>query len=144
MAERDAAEHGENQRKREEGDTRMLVRLATLLELETVPERIEAYDISNLGREHITAGMVVAENGRFKKSDYRQFKIQSVTETPDDYASMRETILRRVSHLTDEGGSFSKRPDLILLDGGETHVAVVREALQLPAVSLSSPNVLLQ
>lgn len=130
MAERDAAEHGENQRKREEGDTRMLVRLATLLELETVPERIEAYDISNLGREHITAGMVVAENGRFKKSDYRQFKIQSVTETPDDYASMRETILRRVSHLTDEGGSFSKRPDLILLDGGETHVAVVREALR--------------
>ncbi len=130
MAERDAAEHGENQRKREEGDTRMLVRLAALLELETVPERIEAYDISNLGREHITAGMVVAENGRFKKSDYRQFKIQSVTETPDDYASMRETILRRVSHLTDEGGSFSKRPDLILLDGGETHVSVVREALR--------------
>ena len=136
MAQRDAAEHGENQRKREEGDTRMLVRLASLLELETVPERIEAYDISNLGKEHITAGMVVAENGKHKKSDYRLFKIQSVSETPDDYASMRETILRRVSHLSDESGSFAVRPDLILLDGGAAHVAVVRAALREAGIAI--------
>ena len=130
MAERDAARHGENQRKREEGDMKVLVRLASLLELETVPERIEVYDISNLGSEHITAGMIVSENGRFKKSDYRYFKIRSVEGAPDDYASMREVILRRVAHLTDDGGSYSIRPDLILLDGGRGHVAVVREALR--------------
>ncbi len=130
MAEKDAARHGENQRKREEGDMRVLVRLAALLQLETVPERIEAYDISNLGKEHITAGMVVAENGRFKKSDYRLFKIGTVREAPDDYASMREAILRRVEHLSDESGSFARYPDLILLDGGQSHVAVVREALR--------------
>ena len=130
MAERDAARHGENQRKREEGDMKVLVRLASLLELETVPERIEVYDISNLGSEHITAGMIVSENGCFKKSDYRYFKIRSVAGAPDDYASMREVILRRVAHLTDDGGSYSIRPDLILLDGGRGHVAVVREALR--------------
>ncbi len=136
MAENDAARHGENQRKREEGDTRMLVRLASLLELETVPERIEAYDISNLGREHVTAGMVVAENGRLKKSDYRLFRIRSVTETPDDYASMREVILRRMEHLADGEGAFARRPDLILLDGGMTHVAVVREMLRELAIDI--------
>ncbi len=130
MAERDAAQHGENQRKRDEGDMKVLVRLASLLELETVPERIEVYDISNLGAEHITAGMIVAENGRFKKSDYRYFKIRTVSGAPDDYSSMREVILRRVAHLEDSSGSYSIRPDLILLDGGRGHVAVVREALR--------------
>ncbi len=136
MAERDAAEHGKNQQKREAADTRMLVRLASLLELEMVPGRIEAYDISNLGREHITAGMVVAENGRFKKSDYRLFKIRGVTDTPDDYASMRETILRRVARLTNGDSSYARRPDLILLDGGATHVAVVRQALREAGVEI--------
>ena len=130
MAERDAAQHGENQRKRDEGDMKVLVRLASLLELETVPERIEVYDISNLGAEHITAGMIVAENARFKKSDYRYFKIRSVEGAPDDYASMREVILRRIAHLEDSSGSYSVRPDLILLDGGRGHVSVVREALR--------------
>jgi len=129
MAQRDAAQHGENQQKRGEGDVRMLVRLAALLGLEVVPERIEAYDISNLGTEHITAGMVVAEGGRLKKSEYRLFKIESVTGAPDDYASMREAILRRAARLSDESGSFSERPDLILLDGGRGHVGVVRRAL---------------
>ncbi len=130
MAQRDAAEHGENQAKREEKDTGMLVRLASLLRLETVPERIEAYDISNLGSEHITAGMVVAVNGKMKKSEYRLFRIQSVEGAPDDYASMRETIRRRMAHLTDADGAYAVRPDLILLDGGETHVAAVRAVLR--------------
>jgi len=129
MAERDARRHSENQRRREEGDERMLVQLASLLDLETVPERIEAYDISNLGKEHITAGMVVAERGKLKKSDYRLFKIQSLTQ-PDDYAAMREAILRRVAHLSDESGAYAIRPDLILLDGGMNHVSVIRAALR--------------
>ncbi|MBQ7334839.1 MAG: excinuclease ABC subunit UvrC [Clostridia bacterium] len=136
MAERDAAQHGENQCKRDEGDMKVLVRLASLLELETVPERIEVYDISNLGAEHITAGMIVAENARFKKSDYRYFKIRSVEGAPDDYASMREVILRRIAHLEDSSGSYSVRPDLILLDGGRGHVSVVREALREAGVDI--------
>ena len=136
MAERDAAQDGENQRKRDEGDMKVLVRLASLLELETVPERIEVYDISNLGAEHITAGMIVAENARFKKSDYRYFKIRSVEGAPDDYASMREVILRRIAHLEDSSGSYSVRPDLILLDGGRGHVSVVREALREAGVDI--------
>lgn len=130
LAHNDAVQHGETQRKRDEGDERILVRLASLLELETVPERIEAYDISNLGAEHITAGMIVAENGRFQKSEYRLFRIRGVSGAPDDYASMREAILRRIGHLNDESGSYARRPDLILLDGGRAHVSVVRQALR--------------
>jgi len=105
-----------------------LVRLASKLSLEVYPERIEAYDISNLGQEHLTAGMIVYEGGRFNKSDYRSFRIKSVEGT-DDYASMREALSRRLEHLDDDEGSFSKMPDLILLDGGRGHVSSVREVL---------------
>lgn len=135
MAERDAAQHGENQRKRDEGDEKVLVRLASMLQLETVPERIEAYDISNLGSEHITAGMVVAKNGRFSKKDYRYFRMQK-TVGQDDYASMREVIVRRLAHLTDEEGSYSERPDLILLDGGKAHVSVIREVMRAEGIDI--------
>lgn len=106
-------------------DSKMLGKLATLLKLEQPPRRIEAYDISNLGREHITAGMVVAENGKLKKKDYRTFSIRT-TDGIDDYGAMREALTRRIAHLTDESGSFAERPDLILLDGGAGHVGTVR------------------
>lgn len=106
-----------------------LARLAELLCLESYPTRIEAYDISNLGSEHLTAGMVVCVDGKFAKSDYRTFRIRSVEGTADDYASMREALARRLEHLKDESGSFSNLPDLILLDGGKGHVSVVRELL---------------
>ena len=109
-------------------DSETLIRLASLLELEVVPERIESYDISNIGSEFKTAGMIVCENGEFMKSDYRNFRIKSV-EGADDYASMTEAVSRRMDHLSDEDGAFSKRPDLILLDGGRGHVGVIRELL---------------
>ena len=109
-----------------EKDNDTLVKLAQLVKLEVVPDRIEAYDISNFGKDNITAGMVVAENGRFKKSDYRTFKIKS-TDGIDDYGAMREALSRRLSHLTDE--SFGEAPDLILLDGGRGHVSVIRELM---------------
>lgn len=102
-----------------------LARLASALALETIPERIESYDISNFGKEHKTCGMIVVENGSFKKADYRSFRIKSVDGT-DDYACMREAISRRLAHLTDAQGSFSCLPDLILLDGGAGHVATVK------------------
>ena len=111
-----------------EEDSKVLVKLADLLGLECIPERIEAYDISNLGNEHITAGMIVSENGKLLKSDYRFFKIKNQAGA-DDYSAMRETIRRRLEHLSDSDGSFSKMPDLILLDGGMTHVSCVKEVL---------------
>lgn len=111
-----------------EKDEGALARLGELLRLECYPSRIEAYDISNLGQEHLTAGMIVCEDGKFLKSDYRYFRIKTVEGT-DDYASMREALDRRLSHLTDSDGAFSRMPDLILLDGGRGHVSVVRELL---------------
>lgn len=111
-----------------EKDNSTLIRLMELLELDSIPERIEAYDISNLGAEHKTGGMVVYVDGKAKKSDYRSFNIRDVKDT-DDYACMRETLKRRLSHLGDEHGSMSEYPDLILLDGGKTHVGAVKQVL---------------
>ncbi len=123
-----AAEKAEKFKESSERDNKMLAKLAMLLSLEKVPNRIEAYDISNLGREHITAGMIVAENGKLKKKDYRSFSIRT-TDGIDDYGAMREALYRRLSHLSDSEGSFSNRPDLILLDGGVGHVSVVKDLL---------------
>ena len=124
-----ASEQAKQYKSRVEQDTKVLVKLSEMLGMECVPQRIEAYDISNLGNEHITAGMIVSENGKLKKSDYRVFKIKNQSGA-DDYSAMREVILRRLSHLNDIGGSFSNMPDLILLDGGMTHVFVVKKALE--------------
>ncbi len=112
-----------------EHDTGVIAKLAEMLCLEELPERIECYDISNLGKEHITAGMIVWENGKLQKGDYRVFKIKN-QEGIDDYSAMREAIERRLLHLRDESGSYSKRPNLILLDGGMTHVSAVKEVLE--------------
>ena len=111
-----------------ERDNKMLAKLASMLSLKEIPKRIEAYDISNLGKEHITAGMVVAKDGKLKKKDYRSFSIRT-TNGIDDYGAMREALSRRLSHLNDYEGSFSEKPDLILLDGGAGHVSTVRTLL---------------
>ena len=111
-----------------EKDNSTLFRLAEILGLESLPERMEAYDISNIGAEHKTGGMVVYVDGKPKKSDYRTFTIKDVDGT-DDYACMRETLRRRLAHLSDERGSMSEYPDLLLIDGGRTHVMTVKEVL---------------
>lgn len=112
-----------------------LAALAALLGLEVLPTRIEIYDISNLGVEHKTAGMIVCEEGKLKRSDYRSFSIKDVVGT-DDYACMREALTRRFSHLSDETGAFAELPDLILLDGGRGHVSCVREVLSEMAIDV--------
>ncbi|MGN1048589.1 MAG: excinuclease ABC subunit UvrC [Eubacteriales bacterium] len=124
-----ASEKAKLYRKNAEADDNTLVKLASLLALEVVPERIEAYDISNLGSEHKTCGMVVCAAGKFRRSDYRSFTIKTV-DGVDDYASMREALSRRLAHLSDESGSFSERPDLILLDGGKGHVSTIRALMR--------------
>ncbi len=118
-------------------DEEVLIKLATLLQLESVPERIEAYDISNIGTENITAGMVVFQNAKPLKSDYRLFNIKSVKGSTDDYMSVREAIERRIRRLKEgDGASFSSYPDLLLIDGGKGHVSVVKEVLTEQGVNI--------
>ena len=117
---RELVMHESAQSEREE---KTLVTLAGLLGLEVIPERIEAYDISNMGNDNITAGMVAVINGRFAKNLYRTYSIRNTEGLQDDYAAMREALQRRLAH-TEDG-----LPDLILLDGGKGHVAVIRDLL---------------
>lgn len=118
-------------------DEDVLVRLAQLLHLESLPARIEAYDISNIGSENITAGMVVYQNGKPQKSDYRLFKMKTLNGTPDDYASMQEAIDRRIKHLKeDPKGSFAEYPDLMLIDGGKGHISSVKEVLRYHGIDI--------
>lgn len=111
-----------------EREDKSVRRLAELLGLHEIPRRIEAYDVSNIGNEHITASMVVWEGGKLKKSDYRSFTVRG-TDGADDYGSVREALTRRLSHIGDGTPSLGTAPDLILLDGGMAHVGVGKQVL---------------
>ena len=128
MAAENAKEAARQHRLDSEREDKNLARFASVLGLSEPPRRIEAYDISNIGNESITASMVVWESGKMKKSDYRSFHIRT-TQGADDYGSMRECLTRRLSHIGDGTPSLSELPDLILLDGGEAHVHVGKEVL---------------
>ena len=126
--------------------------LQTELELERLPVRIEAFDISNLGETHQVASMVVFEGGAPKKSDYRKFKIRGDFRNagrddaggngggPDDFAAMREVLTRRMAryieqadlspHDSNRDQSFAALPDLILIDGGKGQLGAGMKALQ--------------
>jgi excinuclease ABC subunit C len=96
------------------------------LDLEKPPRRIECFDISNLQGSDVVASMVVWEDGRMKKSDYRRFIIRSVTGLPDDFKSMREVVTRRYKRVQGEGLSL---PDLVLIDGGIGQLHAAQSAL---------------
>ena len=96
------------------------------LDLVRPPHRIECFDISNLQGSDIVASMVVWQDGRMKKSDYRRFIIRSVSGLPDDFQSMREVVTRRYKRVQDEG---LKMPDLILIDGGIGQLHAAQSAL---------------
>ena len=100
--------------------------LSEKLKLRDVPERIESYDISNLGNDDRCGGMVVFTDGRPDKASYRLFKIKTV-EGQDDYASMKEVLTRRFARSGAE--KFAKMPDLILADGGLGQVHAIYEVL---------------
>lgn len=129
MVELNASQQAKQFKEKAERDTKTLAKLGEMLALDDIPERIEAYDISNFGNEHITAGMIVSENGKLVRNDYRVFKIKQ-QQGADDYSAMREVLSRRISHLSDEAGSYSKIPSLILLDGGMTHVGVAKKLFE--------------
>ncbi len=126
--------------KREEGRTiGAMKEIADLLGLEHI-NRVEAFDISNISGYNSVGSMIVYEKGKPKNSDYRKFKIKSV-EGPDDYASMEEVLTRRFLHgmeekkqmeakkLSQELGSFTKFPDLIMMDGGKGQVHIAEKVL---------------
>ena len=129
--------------KREEGRTIGAVKeISDLLQLTlTGTARMEAYDISNINGFENVGSMVVYEKGKPKRSDYRKFKIKSVSG-PDDYACMREVLTRRFRHgmeeskeleeqeMDQEYGSFTKFPDLILMDGGRGQVNIALSVLE--------------
>ena len=129
--------------KREEGRTIGAVKeISGLLQLPlTGTARMEAYDISNINGFENVGSMVVYEKGKPKRSDYRKFKIKSVSG-PDDYACMREVLTRRFRHgmeesreleeqeMDQEYGSFTKFPDLILMDGGRGQVNIALSVLE--------------
>ena len=133
MAKENASQQIAEQTRRTSREISALDELARLLGLHQVPNYIEAYDISNIGSETIVAGMVVFEEGRPLKGAYRKFSVRTVQGKPDDYASMREVITRRLERYEQhksEGVGFGRLPDLILLDGGRGHVAAVKPIVQ--------------
>ena len=93
------------------------------------PGRIEAYDISNTGASDIVAAMTVFADGKPKKSAYRYFLLRDL-DGPDDYASMDQVISRRFKREIDGDERFARHPDLLLIDGGQTHAAVARRAME--------------
>lgn len=121
--------------KREELRTLGAVKeIETLLNLKNI-ERMEAFDISNISGFANVGSMVVYEKGKPKRSDYRKFRIKSVSG-PDDYACMKEVLTRRFVHgleereTTDERyGSFTRFPDLLLMDGGKGQVNIANQVL---------------
>ncbi len=126
--------------KREEGRTiGALKEIAALLNMEHLV-RVEAFDISNINGFETVGSMIVYEKGKPKRSDYRKFKLRTVTG-PDDYASMHEVLTRRFTHgmreqeelegkdMAAEYGSFTRFPDLIMMDGGRGQVNIALQVL---------------
>ena len=103
--------------------------LKKTLQLDVVPERIEAFDVSNLGDSGIVAAMTVFVNAKPKKQDYRKFRIKDLT-IHNDYASMYQAVFRRFQRAADGDSKFTKLPDLLLIDGGATHADTAVKAMK--------------
>ncbi|MDX6531731.1 MAG: excinuclease subunit [Blastocatellia bacterium] len=105
---------------------RVLEEMQETLELPRFPARIESFDISHIQGAENVAGMVVNENGKMNRNEYRKFKIRSV-EGSNDFASMHEAVLRRYRRVRDEEKSL---PDLIMIDGGKGQLNAAAEAMR--------------
>ena len=114
---------------KEQQEATVLHTLQKQLSLHRFPERIEAYDISNLGNDGIVAAMTVFLNGKPAKKEYRKFRIKDM-EIQNDYASIEQCLERRFTRYKQQDPSFSSLPDLILIDGGERHAHTAQEVLR--------------
>ena len=136
-----ATKQDERLSKEEKTISDILIDLKNIMDLNEIPKRIEAYDISNTNGADSVGSMIVFENGKPKTSDYRRFKIKTI-EGPNDYGSMQEILFRRLRRFSEiENGkkdtSFSKIPNILLIDGGEKQVKVVKDVLN--ALNLNIP-----
>ncbi|HLV81044.1 MAG TPA: excinuclease ABC subunit UvrC [Chthonomonadaceae bacterium] len=115
---------------------RALGELAEALGLPEPPQRIECFDISNTQGENQVASMVVCEKGQMNKQEYRRFKIKRGDATPNDYASMREVIARRLTEAKAGNPKFSRLPDLLIVDGGRGQVTSAVSAMDETGVAV--------
>lgn len=120
----------------------VLVALQQALGLDTLPRRIEAYDISNIQGTAPVGVMVVLKEGKPSKSDYRRFRIKYHPETPNDFAMMKEVVTRRLREAQEGNPKFAEMPQLMLIDGGKGQLNAALEAmrevgLQVPAIGLA-------
>ncbi len=127
LANKNAQEEAERVTGKEERVNAVLELLGKMLSMDP-PKRIESYDISNISGTDIVASMVVFQDGKAKKSEYKKFKLEGL-EDQDDYASMHQVLIRRFSHYKAADKGFSEAPDLLLIDGGVNHAAVAVRAL---------------
>jgi len=130
----------------EQRTTLALEELADALGLDRLPRRIECFDVSQLQGTNVVASMVVFEQGKPKKSDYRKFQIRTV-EGQDDFAAIREAVHRRYRRAlaADQTEAWQALPDLVLIDGGKGQLNAAREALaslglQLPIAALAKEH----
>ena len=105
---------------------RVLEELQEVLELPRFPARIESFDVSNISGSENVAAMVVCENGKMNRAEYRKFRIKTV-EGSNDPASMREAVLRRYRRQLEEGNPL---PDLVMIDGGKGQLSAAGSAMR--------------
>lgn len=131
MAGENAKEFTVHQRNIYDKNEEKLFELSDILHLEIIPQIIEAYDISNSGEQHTIAGMITVKNGNFYKKGYKLFNIRE--HSLDDYGAMQEALTRRFNHYFEEKENGEvvnwTLPDLILVDGGASHVKIAEDVL---------------
>ena len=127
LANKNAFEEAERLTDKEERHSATVQLLGKMLAIAS-PSRIESYDISNIAGTDIVASMVVFLDGKPKKSDYKRFKLEGLSNQ-DDYASMHQILKRRFTHFKAGNQGFDEAPDLLLIDGGIQHARVAVEAL---------------
>ena len=128
LACKNAFEEAQRVTGKEERVSATLTLLGKILDLEA-PRRIESYDISNISGTDIVASMVVFQDGKPKKSEYKRFKLEGLANQ-DDYASMHQIIKRRFAHFKAGDAGFTEEPDLLLIDGGIAHANTALQVLQ--------------
>ena len=129
LATTNAVEEVERATDKAERQSKLMEAVGKLLGLGETPHRMEAYDISNTGKDDIVASMTVFVDGRPLKRDYRHFKLKDM-DGPDDYASMYQVLTRRFKRYLEGDEKFSTLPDVLLIDGGATHAAVAKTVLK--------------
>ena len=128
LANKNAFEEAERVTGREERHSATVQLLGKMLSIPE-PKRMESFDISNIAGTDIVASMVVFQDGKPKKSDYKRFKLEGLANQ-DDYASMHQILKRRFTHYKAGDKGFAETPDLLLIDGGVNHARVAVEALR--------------